>query len=73
VQAPEGAVQGSLRSPLPGGVRQAAERTDTFYSWDVAADGTVIGRYWGPGSFPPDPPSQNLGPLHWKQPTDCGA
>jgi hypothetical protein len=50
-----------------------AYSTDTFYSWDVAADGTVIGRYWGPGNFPPNPPNQNLGPLRWKQPTDCGA
>jgi hypothetical protein len=50
-----------------------AYSTDTFYSWDVASNGTVLGRYWGPGTFPPDPPSQNLGPLQWKQPTDCGA
>lgn len=50
-----------------------AYSTDTFYSWDIAADGTVIGRYWGPGNFPPNPPNQNLGPLKWKQPTDCGA
>ena len=50
-----------------------AYSTETFYSWDVAADGTVVGRYWGPGNFPPNPPNQNLGPLRWQQPTDCGA
>jgi hypothetical protein len=50
-----------------------AYSTDTFYSWDVAADGTIVGRYWGPGNFPPSPPNQNLGPLKWTQPTDCGA
>jgi hypothetical protein len=46
---------------------------DSFYSWDVAANGTVVGRYWSPGSAPPNPPSQNLGPLLYKQPGDCGA
>ncbi|HYN92139.1 MAG TPA: hypothetical protein VER75_09465 [Thermoleophilaceae bacterium] len=50
-----------------------AYSTETFYSWDVAADGTVVGRYWRQGNFPPNPPDQNLGPLQWKQPTDCGA
>ena len=47
--------------------------TQSFYSWDVAADGTVVGRYWAPGHAPPSPPDQNLGPLSYKQPTDCGA
>lgn len=47
--------------------------TQSFYSWDVAADGTVVGRYWAPGNAPPSPPNQNLGPLRYQQPTDCGA
>jgi hypothetical protein len=45
----------------------------SFYSWDIAANGTVAGRYWAPGNAPPNPPDQQLGPLRWKQPTDCGA
>jgi hypothetical protein len=44
----------------------------SFYSWDVAPDGTVVGRYWSPGNAPPNPPNQNLGPLRWQQPSDCG-
>jgi hypothetical protein len=40
---------------------------------DVAADGTVVGRYWSPGNAPPNRPNQNLGPLRYQQPTDCGA
>jgi hypothetical protein len=55
------------------GVEYQETRFGGFYSWDVAADGTVVGRYWGPGNFPPSPPSENLGPLRYKQPTDCGA
>jgi hypothetical protein len=47
--------------------------SQSFYSWDVAPAGTVIGRYWAPGTAPPSPPSQNLGPLRYQQPTDCGA
>jgi hypothetical protein len=47
--------------------------TQSFYSWDVAADGTVVGRYWAPGNAPPSPPNQSLGPLRYQQPTDCGA
>ena len=43
------------------------------HSWRVAADGTVIGGYWAPGSAaPPAPPSQQLGPLRWQQPARCG-
>lgn len=45
----------------------------SFYSWDIAADGTAVGRYWAPGNGPPNPPDQQLGPLRWQQPTDCGA
>ena len=45
--------------------------TQSFYSWDVAADGTVVGRYWAPGNFPPNPPNQNLGRrCSYQQPTD---
>jgi hypothetical protein len=45
----------------------------SFYSWRVAADGTVTGGYWAPGSAPPPaPPSQQLGPLRWQQPARCG-
>lgn len=50
-----------------------AYQTQSFYSWDVAADGSVVGRYWAPGNGPPNPPNQNLGPMRYKQPTDCGA
>ena len=45
----------------------------SFYSWDIAANGVVNGRYWSPGNAPPNPPNQVLGPLQWKQPSDCGA
>lgn len=45
--------------------------SQSFYSWDVAADGTVVGRYWAPGTAPPSPPSEQLGPLRWQQPADC--
>ena len=45
--------------------------SQSFYSWDVAADGAVVGRYWAPGTAPPSPPSQQLGPLRWQQPADC--
>jgi hypothetical protein len=55
------------------GVEYQENRFGGFYSWDVAANGTVVGRYWGPGSFPPSPPTENLGPLRYQQPTDCGA
>jgi hypothetical protein len=51
----------------------SAYGNQSFYSWDVAADGTIVGRYWSPGNAPPNPPNQQLGPLQWKQPTDCGA
>jgi hypothetical protein len=45
----------------------------SFYSWRVAADGTVTGGYWAPGTAPPPaPPSQQLGPLRWQQPARCG-
>lgn len=45
---------------------------ESFYSWSVAADGTVTGLYWAPGSYPPAPASQQLGPLRWQQPARCG-
>ena len=51
----------------------SAYGSESFYSWDIAADGTVVGRYWAPGNAPPNPPSQQLGPLRWQQPSDCGA
>lgn len=45
----------------------------SFYSWRIAADGTVTGAYWAPGSAPPPAPaSQQLGPLRWQQPARCG-
>jgi hypothetical protein len=44
----------------------------SFYSWSVAADGTVTGLYWAPGTAPPAPASQQLGPLRWQQPARCG-
>ena len=51
----------------------SAYGNQSFYSWDIAPDGTVVGRFWAPGNGPPNPPSENLGPLRWQQPTDCGA
>ena len=45
----------------------------SFYSWDIAANGAVQGRYWAPGNMPPGAPNELLGPLQYKQPTDCGA
>jgi hypothetical protein len=51
----------------------SAYGNQSFYSWDVSPDGTVVGRYWSPGNAPPNPPNQNLGPLRWQQPSDCGA
>ncbi len=44
----------------------------SFYSWSVAVDGTVTGLYWAPGTAPPAPASQQLGPLRWQQPAHCG-
>jgi len=38
----------------------------TFYSWNVAADGTVRGVYTGPSGE-----QQQLGPLQWQQPSGC--
>jgi hypothetical protein len=55
------------------GVEYTENRFGNFYSWDVLADGTVNGRYWSGSNRPPNPPNQLLGPLRWKQPTDCGA
>jgi hypothetical protein len=49
----------------------SAYGNQSFYSWDVAANGRVVGRYWAPGTAPPSPPSQQLGPLGWQQPADC--
>lgn len=37
----------------------------SFYSWNVSAAGAVTGAYWAPGSLPPAPASQALGPLVW--------
>jgi hypothetical protein len=45
---------------------------ESFYSWSIAADGTVTGLYWAPGTYPPAPASQQLGPLRWQQPARCG-
>ena len=49
----------------------SAYGNQSFYSWDVAADGRVTGRYWAPGTAPPSPPTELLGPLGWQQPADC--
>jgi hypothetical protein len=38
----------------------------TFYSWNVAANGTVTGVYTGPSGE-----QQQLGPLQWQQPAGC--
>ena len=38
----------------------------TFYSWNVAANGTVTGVYTGPNGE-----QQQLGPLQWQQPSGC--
>lgn len=39
-----------------------------FYSWQVAANGTVTGQYWAAGNAPPNPPNEILGPFAWAQP-----
>jgi hypothetical protein len=38
----------------------------TFYSWNVAANGSVTGLYVGPSGE-----QQQLGPLQWQQPSGC--
>jgi hypothetical protein len=38
----------------------------TFYSWSVAANGSVTGTYTGPNGE-----QQALGPLQWQQPSGC--
>jgi hypothetical protein len=43
----------------------------SFYSWNVAANGTVTGSYWAPGNLPPNPPSESLGPMVWQGPITC--
>ena len=40
--------------------------TQTFYSWNVAANGAVTGVYTGP-----DGGQQQLGPLQWQKPSGC--
>jgi hypothetical protein len=46
----------------------------SFYSWSIAANGSVTGRYWSPGTSPAngDPPSQLLSNLVWVRPVNCG-
>ena len=44
----------------------ASYGNQTFYSWNVAADGTVTGVYTGPSGE-----QQQLGPLKWQQPSGC--
>jgi hypothetical protein len=39
---------------------------ETFYSWNVAANGIVTGVYTGPSGE-----QQQLGPLQWQQPSGC--
>lgn len=43
----------------------------SFYSWNVAANGTVTGAYWAPGNLPPNPPSESIGPMVWQGPITC--
>jgi hypothetical protein len=43
----------------------------SFYSWNVAANGTVTGAYWAPGNAPPNPPSYGLGQLQWVGSVPC--
>ena len=43
-----------------------AYSTQSFYSWNVAANGTVTGVYTGPSGD-----VQQLGPLQWQQPAGC--
>jgi hypothetical protein len=46
---------------------------DSFYSWSIAANGAVNGRYWPPGTSPQtNPPSQLLTGLTWVRPVNCG-
>ena len=49
----------------------AAYGSQSFYSWNVSATGTVTGSYWAPGNAPPNPPNEALGPLRWQQPAGC--
>jgi hypothetical protein len=44
----------------------------SFYHWEIATAGNVTGLYWPPGTSPPSPASQRLGPLTWVQPARCG-
>jgi hypothetical protein len=46
----------------------------SFYSWRISPTGQVTGLYWPPGTHPSngDPASQQLGPLVWQRPTNCG-
>jgi hypothetical protein len=39
---------------------------ETRYAWNVAADGTVTGLFTGPQGE-----QEQLGPLHWQQPSGC--
>lgn len=43
----------------------------SFYSWNVAANGTVTGAYWAPGNLPPNAPSESIGPMVWQSPITC--
>lgn len=44
----------------------------SFYSWSVSPTGAVTGRYWSPGTAPPNPPTQLLSGLTWVRPVNCG-
>jgi hypothetical protein len=45
--------------------------SQSFYHWEVATDGSVRGTYWAPGNYPPNPATEQLGPLSWQQPAGC--
>jgi hypothetical protein len=51
---------------------ELAGGSTSFYSWDVAADGRVTGRYWAPGAAPPEPPTELLGPFVHRKLVACG-
>ena len=50
------------------GVEYVDDTYGGFYTWNVAADGTVTGGYRSAGGD-----VQQLGPLRWQQPAGCGS
>lgn len=54
-------------------IETLAGGSQSFYSWSVGPTGAIAGRYWRPGTFPPQPPSQLMSGLQWVRPWNaCG-